>query len=292
LFIAIEAIRIFAPKFYSAISGNGSLFTGKEASILRHLGKDESHRRNQYAELLKLVPEDIRPAIDAMTQKLFPSIDPSRSIGSDWQQAWRNQKRICAEERFGFYFELGIPDGAVSENDIKHLSSVMSDQTACSEALLGFAYDGRIRQALVKITDVVELNLVSEDQGKVLLSSLWSLESKIDDERKQVFDFDDTTTQTFRIGFRVFKHAVSKERRKDVLIELISKSENLYHPSRLLALFIEEREKPENGEEPLFDLNDIDELKKAFATKIAQKAGDKSSCPYFTVGRNGQEKMW
>ncbi len=279
-FIAIEAIRIFAPKFYSAISGNESFFAGKEASILRHLGKDESHRRNQYAELLKLVPEDIRPAIDAMTQKLFPSTDSSGSIGSDWQQAWRNQKRICAEERFGFYFELGVPDGAVSENDIKHLSSVMSDQTACSEVLLGFANDGRIRQVLVKVTDFVELHSVSEEQGKVLLSSLWSLESKIDDERKQVFDFDDAPTQTFRIGFRVFKHAVPRERRKDVLIELISKSENLYHPSRLLALFVEERERPENGEEPLFGLDDIKEIKKFFTKMVAQKAEDGTLSAY------------
>lgn len=271
-FLTIEAIRIFAPQFYSAVATNKSLFTGEEASLLRHIGKKDDDRKELYIGLLELAPKEIRSTIDTICQKLFPSVDFTHSLGSDWQQMWRNQLRICAEERFDFYFQLGIPQGAVSEAEMTYLFSSFTDLEQCSRAVIEIAASGRIRQLLLKILDRIES--LDQQRGEILLVTLWNLETLIFDERKQVFDFDDTSTQTFRIGYRIFKHAIPKELRKNALIKLINSSKSLYHAARLLALFSEEAEKPETGEKALFAPQDLDDPKRLVVEKISKMAED------------------
>ncbi|HIG96493.1 TPA: AAA family ATPase [Candidatus Woesearchaeota archaeon] len=238
-FIAIEAIRVFVPQFYSAISGNKTLFTSMESSYPTLRADKEKTKMARYQELLKKVSEEIRPVIEKICDELFPQL--GSGYGHDWQQNWRREKRISAEERFNFYFQLGIPEGAISETEITELLKTLDRPDDFADSILKFQDDKRLRPLLSKLLDYT--NKFTKGQAKNLTVTLWNLESKITDERGGMFDFDDIETQTLRLVYHSIKAAVSKEERGAFLEETVKASTTFYPPVHFIAVLGQELEK-------------------------------------------------
>lgn len=234
-FIAIEVIRVFAPRFYSAISSNRSLFTGILSLYIGFNSRDdEAAKKARYEELLKEIPKEIVEPIDKICKVLFPQLDFHSHYGSDWEPKWRAERRICADERFGFYFQLGIPEGAISESEVSNLVKTLDNEKNFSDNILRFNEEKRLRPMLSKILD--RIDKLTEEQAKVMILTLWNLEKQIDDERTAMFDFDEVGMQTNRLAYQSLLKIIPKEKRADFIKTLIGNTKNIYYPVRFVAI--------------------------------------------------------
>lgn len=257
-FMAIEAVRVFAPTLYSGIAGNGNLFTGLQHHLSLSGNDAKKNLQAKVKELIEALAPDLREPMEGICEVLFPHLD-NANYGSDWEQTWKQERRICASERFGFYFQLGIPEGAISEVEANALEATFGDKTAFSEKILELAKDKRLRPMLVKILDRV--NKLDEAKMKVVISILWDLEKEIADERSAMFDFDDTVTQVSRITYHSIKH-LEKEKRLGVLEDLVKNSKTAYPAVRFVSMLIDQQTKPSStGEPPLVSTEDAEKLK-------------------------------
>lgn len=269
-FIAIEAIRVVAPQFYSAISSNKSLFTGLESSLPSLQWEDNTSKAKKYQELLEKAPNEIRSTIEKICDELFPQLSSGYSYASDIQQDWRKERQICAEERFDFYFQLGIPEGAVSETEITEVLKSLENGTF-KGSVDNFHTDKRLRPMLSKLLDYTKG--LSEIQARELTKVLWNLEETIHNGREGVFDFDDIETQTMRLVYHTIKNSIQIEKRGSFLIDLIQDNDNLYPPVHFVSVLKQEFEKSsERIEKPLVTEEDISKPEALLLERIRESA--------------------
>lgn len=236
-FVTIEAIRVFTPTLYSGISGNANLFTGIQ-HFLTSNDNAKKELRLKFKELLEDLPKDLQPIMENICEVLFPQLENSNYSG-DWEQIWKKERRICVSERIGFYFQLGIPVGAISEVEVSSLIEI-TDKEALEAKILELSKDNKLRQMLLKIQ--IKVDTLTETQRKLIVSSLWDLEKIITEERSVMFDFDDIDTQISRITYQSIKHLIP-ENRFTFLKELIESSASLYTPVRIVLMFTDIKDK-------------------------------------------------
>lgn len=270
-FIAIEAIRVFAPAFYSAISSNKTLFTSTESSYPTLRADKEKTKVARYRELLEKVPEEIRTIVDKICEELFPQL--GTGYGHDWQQNWRRERRICAEERFNFYFQLGIPEGAISEAEIADVLKTLDKKEDFAESLLKFQTDKRLRPLLSKLLDYTDK--FTKENAKNLTLTLWNLEKQITDERGAMFDFDDIETQSVRLPYHSIKKALPNKAERGAFIEeIIKETGTLYPPVHFVSILDQELEKEGRSEDNYLvsATSDTDTPKKILLERIRESA--------------------
>lgn len=238
-FIGIEAVRVFAPRFYDAIPANKGIFVETLEFLARNDAQATTARRTRYEELLKtLIPDEtVRKSIDGICQELFPQLDRN---GSRSSEEWERDLRICSTDRFNFYFQLGIPYGEISESEIDGVVAALANQETFKKLILQFKEEKRLRKVLSKLLH--RRSALNEAQIKVVLSTLWELEKQINDEREAVFDLDDIDTQVLRIGYHTLKE-LPQEKRKPLLANIIQASTNIYYPLHLIAVVQQDFEK-------------------------------------------------
>ena len=270
-FIAIEAIRVFAPVFYANIGANQALFTSGRNYYAGFSSRDDATaRKAKYDELLNEVPKELQQAVDKICKVLFPQLDGNH--GGDWEQTWRKDLRICSDNKFPFYFQLGIPEGAISESEAKNVIKTLDKKEDFSENLLRFHKEKRLRALLAKLLDHIEG--FTEDQVKNLVLSLWDLGNEIDDGRTAVFDFDDVQTQTSRLVYHSIKKNIAKEKRRALLEELTQNAKTLFYPAYFIAIMGDESKKEGRAEEPLLEKVDAEALGKLILGRIKAMATD------------------
>jgi predicted KAP-like P-loop ATPase len=253
-FMAIELIRVFALSLYSGIAANASLFTGYHG--LSEYGENsKKNLKAKFKELIDALPKELQKPIGSIGEILFPQLENTNYSG-EWLQTWQKERRICVAERFGFYFQLGIPEGAISEVEAEALAKEFGEPKAFSEKILELAKDNRLRPMLVKILDRVDK--LSEEQAKVIISTLWELGDDVIGERTEAFDFDDVETQISRIAYHAIKH-LPKEKHYEVLEYLLNNTKAFYHATRFVAMLIDQTKK-QGSEPPLLTAEEAQKL--------------------------------
>lgn len=263
-FMGVEAIRVFAPSLYAGIAGNRHVFTGSHSLYEGFAGNDKKEKQARFKELIDALPEDIRKPMEGICRALFPRLDDA-NYGRDWEPIWQQDRRICLDERFGFYFQLGIPEGAISETEANSLAETFTDKQAFSEKLLGIAEDKRLRPMLVKILD--RTSEMDEAKAKVVISSLWDLEKEIGEERNAMFDFDDVETQVGRIAYHAIKN-LPADRRGAVLEELVKNSKTFHPATRFVAIMMDQHDKASS--EQLLTKDEVEKLKTISLARIKE----------------------
>ncbi len=255
-FMAIELIRIFAPSLYSGIAANKNLFTAIYGqSILGQGGQKDLNAK--FDELINALPSNMRDIMRKICEVLFPQIKNS-PYGGTSEQLWKRERRICVDERFNFYFQLGIPEGGISEVEVNALVAEFSNQSAFEEKMRELAKDKRLRAMLSKIVDRAED--LTEEQIKIVISTLWNMGGEIMEEREAVFDFDDPETQVSRIAYHSLKH-LAPEKRFEVIEYLFKNAKTFYDPLHFVAMLIDQRISGRGSEEPLLSLEEVEKLK-------------------------------
>ncbi len=235
-FLVIEMIRVFYPEVYSFIAGNKRLFIGAN-------GFDTQDRekviKTTFNEILAKISPTAKNSVSDILTELFPKLE-NDNYSDDSEFRWRQEKRICASERFGFYLQLGVPDGSVSETEVEEIIQSLNEQRKFTEILKSLKEDKKLRVVLSKLLD--KIRSLSETQIVQVISDLWSIDSEVFEEKTEMFSFDDVSTQIYRISFFGLK-ALPEESRYEKTVALIVNSPTVRVPLRIVAKSITEQPK-------------------------------------------------
>lgn len=272
-FIGVEAIRVFAPQFYGVMAKNKTLFTNT-GDYYAGLKNNGEIRKKQYEEVLSNTPNKLREPIDGVCKQLFPQLNFNTTYGSEFEQTWRTELRVCSQEKFPFYFALGIPTGSISEADITNLLSILNEKENFVASLLDFYKDGKIRKVLSRIVDYIK-DIKDEDIKNFLLG-IWEVQSQVEDKRTGMWDFEDVNNSVMRLGYQTIKQKVLPQNRYKLLSDLLKETKNVYPTVYLAGLLVKEYEEKASkpNEEFLLDEKATAALKKELASKLETYSKD------------------
>lgn len=130
-FLALEIIRLFRPTLYQEINNNLQFFVGESLFIF----KDEK------IKYFKLFSERYSNYVN-LIRTMFPQTGEflnGSHYGSDWQEHWNQEKRICSNERSNIYFGLRLKDGQVSDLEANKFLDSLKSQKILDNALLNWS---------------------------------------------------------------------------------------------------------------------------------------------------------
>lgn len=271
-FIAIEAIRVFAPDFYSFMKSRNSLFTSTERTTVN---RDNNPRKVEIEEALNGLPDETKKSIHALITALFPQVVGLLQYGysthgDEWQSSWSRNLRVCATTNFDSYYTL-IPGGdeeELSQFEIEIILSKAHSVDEFEQILRKYIEKKKIRKVLQKIQDyIADQRLIPQANAKNIVQSLFNISDDLPEERLGMGDFG-ADMDMMRIIYQILKRESDKNNNFKILKDTIPLSKGLYGPVQEISLESPNIEKKTDSKEFVIPEDKIEELQKLCLEKI------------------------
>lgn len=121
----IEGIRVFYPMLYDVIRDNAEVFLGGKLNL--YLNYEQVIRQKTLEVInkgLEGLTADESEAAKYLLKILFPKlcgILDNFHYGSEWEEKWGRERRICSEEHFSRYFTYTVSEDSVNDAEIETL---------------------------------------------------------------------------------------------------------------------------------------------------------------------------
>lgn len=121
----IEGIRVFYPALYDVIRSNAEIFLGGRLNL--YLNYEQVIRQKTLDVInsgLEGLNADEAEAARYLIKILFPKlcgILDNFHYGSEWEEKWGRERRICSEEHFSRYFTYTVSEDSVNDAEIDSL---------------------------------------------------------------------------------------------------------------------------------------------------------------------------
>ena len=181
-FVGVEAIRVFAPEVYLAMTNEKTTFTGDGiVRRYRHIGSSQeselsARRKSTFEGILTKAPENLKNSIRDIILQLFPRVEDlyasgERRIGPERfrrRRFTRDELRVCSDEFFDKYFLLSVPSRLLSEVRVGEFLSKANDTTAITEELRGFQKEGKLLLLIKRLPECLD-ELSPQQQENILM---------------------------------------------------------------------------------------------------------------------------
>jgi hypothetical protein len=130
-YIAVEAMRIFAPRVYDVIRRDVNRFVSTSVEP-----DDRQTLISFYEQVVAEEPEANRKAVIHLMSTCFPKVRgalENTSFGSNWVAKWDRERRVCHEDHFPTYFEFQLPEGAFRRAELRALAEEIIDRDRVAE---------------------------------------------------------------------------------------------------------------------------------------------------------------
>ena len=286
-FLAIEAIRIFAPDVYFAMANEKSAFVfpasdtiyEREDSldgVVQSDGQDEETRKRKCEETVGKAPKDLTEAVRETVKWLFPQVSDLYTDGPAFRgqdrETWRKQLMVCSEDIFDKYFSLSVTSSTLSEKNLKDFLSTLDDMPASAGKLERFEEEGKARLVLERLLD--HLDGLNARQRENLLVLVLDFMEDTTDRGPLFFRLQSRESQVDRLCHEVLKRMPSQER-PDLAARVLDLSRGVFSPAYLLDSFYQHLQDSEEGklqESPLFAREAICRLNGICIGKIEEAA--------------------
>ena len=271
--IALETLRVFEPEFHAQLAANERLLL--QSQRFSGDGREKSDRERVEA-LFELARPERREACRAMLKELFPSIEwalgGSLYSGDSFYRGWLNDKRVCTSRHFGRYFQLQLPEGAISESDF----SILMEAAAVPEQLLSVIDDFRQRDALPSLVarfdeSVDQLPLEHIEQ---LLPALLQLGDELSRTPGSGDPFNSPFVSAWRAASWYLRTVPEAAERARVFLNSMQATKALATPAMLISIELDAHEKTASDYKPKFDLADLETLKGEWITTMVERSRD------------------
>lgn len=243
-FVALEAIRVFAPDFYDEIPKNRWLFTQKFYGLSYNSREDKRSEVYQKIFDSSLSNNPAKDRILKIMKELFPQVDFNVNYGTDWEEQWSGNKQVCSDSKFETYFQLTAPSDEISEEEFEGLM----DQIAAKEVADVLSVfeelnsENKLRNFLKKTQDRFEKDFGSKPKffwnaGIGIFMVIKKLNPKTDD----FFDFGGIERQVHRLLWRLSEKLEGEEKLYEFLKNLLILNSGLYYKVDLLRVFAREK---------------------------------------------------
>jgi len=198
-FIAVEALRVFRSAVYDIIRKNRDEFAGYLDGGWPNPVATTETARSFHSSWMDQLPAEEQEAIKALLKHLFPKLESlwtNMSYGPTDQSAWRRQLRVCSPDRFATYFRLAVPEGSISNAEMKTILSLAGDKHAFADRLIALASqlrpDGttRVRAFLELLEDYTSKEIPLEHIPSIVAAILHVGDGLLrpEDERRWISD--------------------------------------------------------------------------------------------------------
>jgi len=264
-FIGLETIRVFTPEVYEGLRGENLLFTHTDSSMGSRNGEQE--RRQQIETAINRAGENVRESVKNIIYYLFPQVKGlfgNMHYGSDWQDRWTKELRICSTELFDRYFILDVPEGEISQFEIDKLLSATQDKNQFSKVIEEYLKNGKIKKVLSRLEDYTDTFDI--DCAQNIIIPLFDISDRLPEESAGFFDIG-SDMHISRIIYHFLKRIDDKAKRSSVLKEAIKNSEGLFGCVMKVSIEIQGIEKKSDYERLILE-TDVEEFKRLCVEKI------------------------
>lgn len=272
-FIAIEAIRVFAPDFYLFMRDKSAIFTSTYRNDRR--SGDHNPRKDEIEKALNELPDGIKESVLELLKRLFPQIDGIFQYGysthdHEWQPSWSNNLRVCATNNFDSYFTL-IPGGdeeELSQFEIEEILNNTNSEDEFEKTIRDYIGKGKIRKVLQRIQDFTgSQNRISQDNAKNVVKALFNISDDLPEERGGMWDFG-ADVDLMRIIYQLLKRESDKDKNFELLKEAIPQSKGLFGPVQKVYFESSRNEKAKDSDEFVVPEDKIEELQNLCLEKV------------------------
>jgi predicted KAP-like P-loop ATPase len=250
-FLVLEAIRVFCPDVYRQIPSRKAILTNQGYPFNdRHNAVNED--RESIEQLFKAGGEYIDIIRELCLELFLPLARIYRNTfyGSDWQTAWRKERRICAQGVFDKYFILGVPSDEVSDAEVRRILALAGDENAFSQALQDLNQRGLCHYFLERMEDFTAdfpVDHVAPAIGAILgISDVLPR-----GERRSFLDLG-VEWQTMRVLLRLL-HRIEDQAERRRVVEGALKNSRALHGLVQFASWLNPDKKQPSTEPPLLD---------------------------------------
>ena len=252
-FLAIEAIRVFAPDVYFAMANEKRTFAFPATDYIYKIRdplpfpgatglpydifQDPLKRKSIFEEIIKKSPESLSETINGIIRKLFPEVgnlyfdNPHDNPGQEQLDDWRQKLRVCSGSVFDKYFSLSIVSSVLSERDKDDFLAEINDRPASAEKLKKFQKEGKLTFLLERLLGSLDSLDLSIQQLENLLVVLFDLKENVIAVRS--LGFNNLDSQTVGLGLKV-SEIIPKEKRVESLTRILSSTKNIYRSTWLI----------------------------------------------------------
>lgn len=271
-FIAIEAIRVFAPEFHAFMKSRNSLFT----SMNQETGtRDSNPRKSEIEDALNKLPNGIKESVLELIKRLFPQIDDVyqygySSHGHEWQSIWSKKLRVCATNNFDSYFTLtpGGDEEELSQYEIENILSKTNNIEAFEKVLLEYLKNNKIRKVLQRIQDYTDdKSLLPQSNAKNIVQALFNISDDLPEEKISMWDFG-ADMDLMRIIYQILIREEDKNKNYEILKRTVHESKGLYGPVQKISLESSKRERGKASDKFVIPEDKIEDLQKLCLEKI------------------------
>lgn len=193
-FVAIEALRIFSPQVYDAIRQNPDRFAGPSDSA-----KGLQQVPDMKAFYDALLPEKDGQPIKKLLLRLFPKLEAvwgKMDYNSYWSREWRRDRRVCSPDVLPVYFHLAVPEGDISNIEMRASLALVADPQAFGARLVELANQvsrngiSKARAFLERLEDYTEAEILPEQMPSIV-EALFNVGDELlrpEDERRGMLD--------------------------------------------------------------------------------------------------------
>lgn len=231
--LAMEAVRIFMPDVYSAMSEAVGALTNTESASLRTNADYEKEQIEGILEAGAAEPVVVR----ALIERLFP---PARSksssiggsgFGPSWSGSWLTKRRVANEDVLRVYFEKVRGDELAAFENAELLWNVLDDNDALQRGIE--AIDLVDREDVIRSLEAFEQEFRPEHVVPgvvVLLNQL----PKLPERERGLFD-PDTRLSVGRVVYRLIRSLDTPDAIESAVREALPQIESLSSQFELIT---------------------------------------------------------
>lgn len=280
--IAIETIKLFQPDLYNLIDNNQDMFCNESMSFLK------DGLKSFHSAWFNKIPEKNKEPIKEILIKIFPQLDVSDTFPNgnyDYvkgvDSTWRRELRICHPQIFRIYFQIGVPEGELSNMEIQSVLALINDTAVFSRKLLELAeekrQDGttRLSALLERMSDYAEKE-ISVENIENIIKVFFDIGDKLlisSDESRIAFFTIDNEFRILRIVGQLINRLNTQDKRFEILKNAFSRGNAIYMITReVLDLGIMINKSKKEAELSLINEEQLNQLKLLVLEKIKNLA--------------------
>ncbi|MBD1888108.1 P-loop NTPase fold protein [Coleofasciculus sp. FACHB-SPT9] len=145
-FIAVESLRVFCPTIYDIIRKNPKAFAG-DTDTKGFISATADELKSLYNSWIAQLQDEDKEPVKRLLLILFPKLSAIWGNNTQYvaqqELTWRRQLRVCSLEVFPVYFRLALPEGELSNTEMKAILALAGDAKAFGETLVELANQKR-----------------------------------------------------------------------------------------------------------------------------------------------------
>lgn len=267
-FLALETLHVFEPELYAAIPLNKNVLL----QMFRHASdRRDDLDKSAMENLVRLGDEDRRKTIESLLKELFPRVSwtiGGSHYGEEWITEWTKAKRVCSPRLFDRYFELQLPDGAVSESEFEEFLESSDSENDLKRLIADFESRGLLQDLASRLDESREL--LPKASISILLPAIFDIGDKLSQISNS--PFDGGYLNAWRAASWYLRGEENVEQRGKIFLDAMRKSASLAVPATLISIDMDHREKPSESGDARFDDETLALAKTLWVEKLVARS--------------------